>query len=152
MEHAGRCSTAARVARAPKVGRELAPRVVEEFRTAARIAGSLPLARHRGSACGGTAFVRRSGIRSRGPNQARVATRLAARYAHDVPSARRTESGDRDPGLRDLLEAALEETARDRGFDLTPAEAERFLETGELPERVEQAGRDWGSHRRAGRR
>jgi hypothetical protein len=50
------------------------------------------------------------------------------------------------------MEAALEETAKDGGFELTPAEAELFFETGELPARVEQAGRDWGARWRASRK
>jgi hypothetical protein len=66
-------------------------------------------------------------------------------------TARRTPS-QADPELRALLAAAVEETAKDAGFDLTPTEAELLFETGELPPRVEQAGRDWEARWRGSRK
>jgi hypothetical protein len=85
-------------------------------------------------------------LRSRGLNELQARVRIALHL--EVVRALAVRLAE----LRELVEAALVTTARGQGFDLTPFESARFYETGELPERVERAGREWGRRWRAKRR
>jgi hypothetical protein len=53
--------------------------------------------------------------------------------------------------VEDVLRAGLEATERGEGIDLTTDEAQHYYETGELPERVQQAGVLWAESWRASR-
>ena len=63
-----------------------------------------------------------------------------------------------DPGqtsspedLDDLMRAGVEAAERGEGIDLTNEEAQHYYETGELPERVQRAGKCWAESWRASR-